>query len=297
MSFSRSTTNNDNLIKVSWLCAIYKKTKFKEFKLAINSIICQKGNYKQEIIIVQDGNLNREFKNLRSFLKTKNKLIPINYLKLNNNKGLGIALYEGCKRCKGDFIARFDTDDINCEDRLIKQIPILEKNLSIAVVGSWVGEFHSSNDLFLELMLKKAPPRHLIKRRMNFFNPINHPSAVIRREAISKSGYNDMPSYEDYYLWLRLRKNGWGFENIQEITVFMKVDNFFEKRWGLKYAVNEFNFLIKITKENLINKFLIPIFLLRIFSRILISRKFQKFLRSFKNKTIHKNPIYLFNLD
>ena len=77
----------------------------------------------------------------------------------------------------------------------------------------------------------------------------------------------------------------------------MKVDNFFEKRWGLKYAVNEFNFLIKITKENLINKFLIPIFLLRIFSRILISRKFQKFLRSFKNKTIHKNPIYLFNLD
>ena len=57
--------------------------------------------------------MNRKKKSLSiSFMKPK-KYNIIETISLKNNAGLGKALREGLNYCKNNFIARFDSDDIN----------------------------------------------------------------------------------------------------------------------------------------------------------------------------------------
>ena len=267
-------------IEVSWLCSIYKKTDYSEFKLAINSILNQRGNYMQEIVIVQDGDLDLHANLILSFIEEINKEIRIQLINLRINSGLGIALSKGLKYCNGEFIVRFDTDDINAKDRLIKQLPIIKRNKNIAVIGSFVNEFIPIQNKRLSIRIKKAPPMKFIKRNMNIYNPLNHPTVILRREALGIISYSDMRYFEDYYLWLRLKRNGWDFDNVQEALVFMKVDEFYEKRWGFAYARHELKFIMQIFREKLIPLYFLPIFCLRVISRLIISKKIQKFVRS-----------------
>ena len=81
---------------------------------------------------------------------------------------------------------------------------------------------------------------------------MNHPTVILRRKALETISYSDMRYFEDYYLWLRLKRNGWDFDNVQEALVFMKVDEFYEKRWGFEYARHELKFIKQIFREKLI---------------------------------------------
>ena len=278
-------------IKISWLCSIYRGSNFDEFKLAIESIFKQKGGYQQEIVIVQDGPLNKDKKKFTYFIKNKKKSNIIKLIKLKENKGLGNALKEGTKYCAGDYIARFDTDDINLDNRLIKQIPIIERNKNIAVLGSYVKEFLPTNNEKIKVKIKKTPSKKYLKVLMNFYNPMNHPSVIIRKKALKNVQYSHMPFFEDYYLWLKLKKDGWDFENIQETTVYMKVDSYHKKRWGIKYAQSEFKFMKIILSENLVPLLFLPFFIFRIITRLFISRRIQKLIRNFKETTFDINPI------
>ena len=104
-------------------------------------------------------------------------------------------------------------------------------------------------------------------------NPINHPTVLFKKSDIINVGlYKDIKFFEDYELWLRCIKSGLKIKNINKPLVAMKRSDFFSKRHGLKYAYFEFKFLKEITKEKTISRFLIPIYFLRIFIRIIPHR-------------------------
>ena len=61
---------------------------------------------------------------------------------IEENVGLGLALNYGIPKCTNELIARFDSDDINLNNRL-KYNMNLSKNPQISIVGSDVFEFNN----------------------------------------------------------------------------------------------------------------------------------------------------------
>ena len=93
---------------------------------------------------------------------------------------------EGLNYCKNNFIARFDSDDINMNNRLKIQYDFLMKNKDIDVLGSYVKEFNFKN-FSLNSKLKKVPINDKdINKNMVIRNPINHPSIILKKIALKR---------------------------------------------------------------------------------------------------------------
>ena len=100
-------------------------------------------------------------------------------------------------------------------------------------------------------------------------NRINHPTTLIKKKDILKVGnYENVPFFEDYFLWIKMMKQKYLFSNINIPLVHTCIDNnFFDRRSGNKYLKNYIFFLKKCLKIKFINK--IELYLL-IFLRYLI---------------------------
>lgn len=68
-----------------------------------------------EVVIVKDGPLTKE---LDDVIEKYQKDLPMNVIALRENVQLGRALQAGLKACKGEIVARMDSDDIATKDRL-----------------------------------------------------------------------------------------------------------------------------------------------------------------------------------
>lgn len=262
---------NLNKVYISWLGSIYIKSKKEDLLRAIKSIEWQDCNYKQEIVLVKDGLISKELDDLikNYVFKFKYKIISI-----KANKGLGTALRIGSKSCSGKYIARFDTDDINLPNRLSIQIPIIESDKNIALVSSSVFEKYN-NDIFY-----KKPYKKNLKEIIYKFNPINHPTVLINKAILLNLGnYENVKYFEDYYLWLKIIKNGYRIELIRDALVLMNIDDQYRKRWGIKYLFYELIFTFKIIKNRLISSDYIFYFILRLISRIILLPSFQDKIR------------------
>lgn len=195
-----------------------------------------------EVVLIKDGPLNDELDNIIDFYVAQYSNLKV--ISLEKNQGLGKALNEGLKHCSYDIVARMDTDDIAKPDRFEKQLAVFEKHPDIDVVGAWIDEFE--DNISNVKSVRKLPEFHdsirqFAKRR----NPMNHPAVMFRKSAVlAAGGYQHLPLFEDYYLWVRMLMNGAKFYNIQESLLFFRFSpEMFKRRGGWKYAVNEFRFL------------------------------------------------------
>ena len=136
--------NNENSLSlkkylpISCLGSIYINTDFNELSLSLKSILFQK-YIPNQIIIVVDGPIDDKNKSFINNIQKKYSIIEIIYLEIN--QGLGFALNKGLEFCKNDIIARFDTDDINLENRFEIQYNYLCTNNDIDILGTAVKEF------------------------------------------------------------------------------------------------------------------------------------------------------------
>ena len=90
-----------------------------------------------------------------------------------------------------------------------------------------------------------------IKRNMNIYNPMNHPSVILRREALEIISYSDMRYFEDYYLWLRLLNFSKGY-NLNESLVYARVGNdMVGRRQGISFFKKEIRFQFTIYVDGL----------------------------------------------
>tara|TARA_Y100000991_G_scaffold202571_1_gene176495 strand:- start:447 stop:1370 length:924 start_codon:yes stop_codon:yes gene_type:complete len=257
------TKNNTYNIPVSCLCSIYRETILSEFIIAIDSIMIQK-YIPNEIVIIVDGYIKKDIKMFLEFIKT-DEIFKI--YKIKKNKGLGFALNYGLKKCTNSIVARFDTDDINLQNRLKIQYDLIKKNSNLSIIGSNVFEY---NEKIKTCKIKKVPLNHKeIFKSYMFRNPINHPTVMFKKDDILKVGsYKNLNLFEDYELWLRCIKNKLMILNIEKPLVAMKRESLLNKRSGTKYINYELNFLKEVLKIKTIKKIYIPFYILRIIMRI-----------------------------
>lgn len=249
------------MIKYSALLPLYYKESSPNLYQAISSILKQ--SYKPyELIIIIDKIVNSSHLNI--IRKFKNNSIKIFIYR--GSKGLGDVLAYGVLKSKTEIIARFDSDDISDQYRIEKQIKFMNRS-NVDAVGSSIIEFrHNKYDLNKRRFININNKNEFLR------NPLNHMTVVFKKNAILKSGnYKDLTNFEDWYLWLRVIKNGFKISNVIEPLVYARLGkNFYNKRHGFSYMLTELNAIRVFKSEFLIpSKFFYLNLLLRLPIRLL----------------------------
>jgi len=227
------------------------------FKKAWKSIL-EQTLIPNEIIIILDGlkkfqkiiilEITKDYKNLK-------------YFDLPKQECLADVLNYGLLKCKYQYVARVDADDINYPERFKTQIAKINED-EIDIIGSSM-KFIIGNKIKIR---NKSSFSNIYK----FINPLNHPTIILDRiKILSIGGYPKLKRFEDYSLWFKSIKNNFKIVNLAKPLVYTYVDkNYFKRRSGWKYFKYEVKFQIYLYKEKHIN-FLIFIF--NLFTRSLIS--------------------------
>lgn len=267
-------------VSCSLLMSLYNKEIPSNLSEALDSIIMSTV-YPMECIIVEDGTLTDQLLNI---LDTFEKSAPFKVIRIKNetNLGLGKSLNKGLKYCSQPYIMRFDTDDINKPERIATQYQfMIDYNLDLS--STPVEEFSGNETKSIKDIPKDEKD---ILKYAKHRNPMNHMSVCFRKEAVIAVGsYEDVPYFEDYYLWLKMFANHCKVKNFSEPLVKARVDDsFYMRRGGIQYFKKELYFQRKIYKEKFINFFDYILNLLsRTFVRLLpkyFLNKIYKFLRN-----------------
>lgn len=149
------------------------------------------------------------------------------------NIGLTNSLNNAVKDITTEFIARMDADDVCLENRLLKQLNFLDKNIDCGMVGSSAYKINNSSQHIGEILV----PNENLKEQLFFNNTFIHSSIMIRTDVVKKYLYNDKLKYaQDYYLWIKIAQS-YNIANIKEKLI--------------KYRIHEESVSINNNKEQI----------------------------------------------
>ena len=233
--------------KISVVMSVYKGDRAKHFSKSVNSLLSQT-HMPSEIIIVVDGEVDEKV-NLE--LKYFSKIKIISILRLKVNQGLSNALNVGIKKAKHNLIARMDADDICFEDRFEKQMSFLVSK-QLDFVGGQMVEFSKSIEDVISY--RKVPVNHnQIVPFMKLRAPFSHPTILFKKEVFERlKGYDTQIFPEDYDFFVRVYLNGFKMGNLEDNVLWFRLGEdlsaALKRRWGKKYAKNEYKLYKKFLK-------------------------------------------------
>ena len=224
----------------------------------VSSLLSQNVPFKCLIIDESDSQETIDFLDTHALKHSNFEL-----LRPTKRLGLVASLNFGLKRCSTKYIARFDSDDINCPKRFEKQIAFFEKNRDVAVVGTQV---YLMNDIGERIAKRRYPKTHEnILRNMSIFCPIAHPSVMFNVEALPSKTvlkYNaDLKYSEDLDLWMRMADIGVKFANLDEFLLSYRISNKERSKahWKSNLAVRAKSFITKPKIGKLFGLFVVAI--------------------------------------
>jgi len=266
--------------------SVYKKESSTLFKNALSSILDQM-KLPEEFVLVEDGYLTQELQNVVNSFKIlfEKKGIKFRILINEHNEGLGLSLRKGIEACQFEWVARFDSDDVNDKSRMKDTFEYISNNPDIAIVGSYISEF--IDDIKEVQSFRRVPLSDAeIRKNVKWRNPFNHMSVTLNREAVISAGnYQDVPYFEDYDLWVRVIDQNKKVGNIGKNLVYAHIDRkFYLKRGGYQYFKKEIGFQKKLYAHKIIPNY---VFLFNILTRgcfRLLPKSFVKLIYSLARK-------------
>lgn len=225
----------------SVLLSVYEKDNPEDLREAISSMVSQTVP-PDDFLIVCDGPLTEALDQV--ILEAAEGTSTIRCLRIPTNQGLGRALAHGLVACKHDLVARMDADDIAVPERAEIQLALFQADPKLDVTSGVVAEFRDKPQDIRQF--RSLPEQHNeIVRFARIRNPINHPCAMYKKQSVLEAGnYQDFFRLEDYFLWVRMIRNGARFSNSPEVLLQMRVGNgAYKRRAGLKYARSQVRLL------------------------------------------------------
>lgn len=205
-----------------------------------------------QVVLVKDGTVTSEIESVISEWESRLPLIVVGY---EENRGLAYALNYGLRFVQTDIVARMDSDDIAYVNRFEKQIGFMKLNPNIALCSGYISEFNMN--ALIPKSIRRVPLLHdeivlYLKNR----NAFNHMAVCFRKSAVlAAGGYQTVPYFEDYDLWIRMVQNGCMVANIPELLINARVGNdMIGRRHGFCYARHEVFFLKRQVKSGFISK-------------------------------------------
>lgn len=156
-----------------------------------------------EFIIIDDASTDDSLSVIESY---KDDRIVI--LKNKENIGLTKSLNIGLGICKGEFIARMDSDDISEPQRFEKQVEFLKTHPDVIVCGTWatlIGDWEKYNST--NTQCRMIPNRETFRIYQLFGNNPNiiHISAMFNHLLLKQNDilYDERYTYaQDYRMWI-----------------------------------------------------------------------------------------------
>lgn len=267
----------------SVLMCVYAKEKPQNLDEAILSVLSQTV-LTNDFVIVCDGPLTNELEDVLKKYQNNNSFIKI--VRLEKNSGVGAASQYGLGFIKNEVFAKMDSDDICHEQRMEKELNII--NSGFDVVGAGIAEFIEEKSNIVGIRM--PPEKHVdIVKFSKKRNPVNNVTIMYKKSQVLKAGgYLNANFLEDYTLDIKLIQNGSIFYNIQEPLVFVRTDQNQIKRRGDKQLRKGFRKLRKMMLEqkyiNIFEYFVYSIegFIFMIMPSFIKKRLYKKFLRTKK---------------
>ena len=198
-------------MKLTVVIPIYVNNDTQQLRVSLDSLLRQT-LLSNEILVVADGpvseGLDKEVERLEGSVERLGLPIEVNYLKLEENRGLGEAMRKAALVAKGDYLARMDADDICLPDRFEKQMKCFEEDAQLSIVGGQISEF--DGDVHHITGRRVVPREHEeIAMFMRSRNAMSHMTVIIKKKDLLEAG-NYQPFYllEDHYLWVRMLQHG-----------------------------------------------------------------------------------------
>ena len=191
------------LPSISVLMPVYNAERY--LGEAIESVLGQ-GFGDFEFLIVDDGSTDGSLAAIRRYTAGD----PRVRLTSRANTGHIVALNEMLAAARGEFVARMDADDVALPGRFEHQVAFLREHPDVVCVG---GAFQMIDEAgrYLTTIYPPEGDDRIQELALQGHCPINHPSAMFRREAaIAVGSYREemLACPEDLDLWLRLGEVG-----------------------------------------------------------------------------------------
>ena len=207
----------------SILMPVYNGERFIE--LAIKSVLNQ--TYKNfEFLIYNDGSTDNSLNIIKSFNDDR-----ITIFNSKKNRGIVYGLNYLLKKSNGDIIARIDSDDVWVQNKLEKQINVLNNFGHNCLIACFANLIDDEGKVF-DTKFKQYYVEKDIKKYLPNSNFIIHSSVVIPKNIFEKVGiYRDKYLHtEDYDLWLRIM-----YANIKIIILPEVLLNYRVSRYSVNF--------------------------------------------------------------
>ena len=176
---------------------------------AIDSVLGQ-SFHDLELLVIDDGSTDDSVAIAQSVADPRMRCISV-----PGHRGLVGTLNIGLRAATGQYVARLDADDVARADRIEKQVALLDREPTVALVGS-LARLIDERGVTTGTVRRPVSPI-AIRWYALLENPLIHSSAMFRREVVSAlGGYNEsLPLAEDLDLWGRILQHC-GVANIDE---------------------------------------------------------------------------------
>ena len=196
--------------KVSVLMSNYN-TQANQLRIALDSVLNQTFT-DFEAVIVNDGSVDESKKVLEEYAAKDARIVLVEN---ERNIGLAASLNHGLDVCKGEYVARMDTDDICYPDRLKWQVEYMDEHKNLLFAGAWADVFEDDTENVVETWKPVMCTQDEYHIRLLFGNnPLMiHPTVIFRREYLEKNclRYDTDAAYkyaEDYRMWVKCSRAG-----------------------------------------------------------------------------------------
>ena len=182
-------------MKVSVVISVLNGAKY--LSETLDSILNQTIN-NWECWIVNDGSKD-DTQSIIDFYCRKDSRFLSEYT--SGGKGPYAAANIAFPRCKGEYIARIDADDICLPQRFEKQIKILDSKKNINVCGSFSYRIIKGN--LIKNYKYYNTSNDFLKWKLLFHNNIIHSTMMVRKSWFKSIGfYPNKRLSQDWYIWI-----------------------------------------------------------------------------------------------
>ncbi|MBN1450063.1 MAG: glycosyltransferase [Anaerolineales bacterium] len=228
--------------RVSVLMSVYNAEQY--LKEAIESILNQTFT-DFEFIVIDDGSTDATARIIGAY--PDNRIV---FLVNQNNIGLTKSLNLGLEKARGEYIARMDADDISLPHRFDIQVSYLDAHRDVTVLGTAFSFIDNNGSRIGDY---RFPSEHdLIAWALPFYNPIAHPTVMMRTAVIKALGaYDpDLKRSQDYDLWWRVSLSGKP-ANLEEVLVLLRQH---QTQVSREYSVDQCKHGVDINVKHLSRK-------------------------------------------
>lgn len=181
--------------KVSVLMSVYNDERF--VGRAIESVLAQ--SYQDfELVIVDDGSTDGTPQILARYAQGDRRIRVLSQA----NAGTTAAANLGLSQCRGEYVARLDSDDIALPHRLEVEVDFLDRHPEVALVGGGSEIIDLQGNVIGLRNIKVSRPEKALRHRCIY----QQSDVMFRRDVVvALGGYREkFHNAQDYDLWLRI---------------------------------------------------------------------------------------------